>query len=96
MVELGAAGALDLPEDITGRQLKDTVDDNGSVVEGLLTQFDKERHELVDLCLPLAPEERYAVNAWILYCEKNGLDYRKHSRAGMRKHFMRDLISRLP
>ena len=57
MVELGAAGALDLPEDITGRQLKDTVDDNGSVVEGLLTQFDKERHELVDLCFSDASDD---------------------------------------
>ena len=51
MVELGAVGALDLPEDITGRQLNDSADDNGNVVPGILRKFDKERHELVDLFL---------------------------------------------
>ena len=48
MVELGAVGALDLPEDITRRQLKDSADDK---VQGILRKFDKERHELVDLFL---------------------------------------------
>ena len=48
MVELGAVGALDLPEDIIRRQLKDSADGNGNVVQG---KFGKEWHELVDLFL---------------------------------------------
>ena len=51
MVELGAVGALDLPEDIIRRQLKDSADGNGNVVQGILRKFGKEWHELVDLFL---------------------------------------------
>ena len=36
-----------------------------------------------------------AINAWIIYCQKNGLNYRKVSQAGGRKKFMRELIKRL-
>jgi hypothetical protein len=36
-----------------------------------------------------------AINAWIVYCEKKGLDYRKQSQGSGRKAFMRGMIFRL-